>query len=626
MSERKSLIARFFGAIGSVFDFIRRAVFIVFLLISGGMAYLVYSGGPPITVDDGIAMVVVPFGQIVDQDSSDPRARLVDEFLGEEPAVTVLSDMLDAIDAAAQDSRIKLLFLKLDTGFSAGQAQLEELATAVKRFKESGKPVYAYAPDLSQKEYFLAAAADQIFIDPYGMVFFQGYEHFPLYYREALDKLGVTVNVFRVGQFKSAVEPFTRDSMSDPARQNAQGWLDDLWSGWREQVASERNISVEALQDYSDNFASLLKQQDGDTAKVAIAAGLVDHAMDLHQLRQQVGELVGMDKDLGSFRQISHGRYLRALDHKPIESKAKVMAEPKKSSVPADPVMISVVTVQGQIVAGDSDSGYAGGDSVRRLIDQAREDKNSKALVLRVDSPGGSVFASEQMRRAVERYKTSGRPVVVSMASVAASGGYWISMNADQIFAHATTITGSIGVFGMVPTFENTLDKLGVASDGVGTTRWSGGLSPMRSLSPAAREGLQLVVEKDYQRFISQVAAARGLSVEVVDNIAQGQVWSGLHAQKIGLVDQLGDFDAAVKRAAELAGIEDYKIDPVAEPMDFRMRLFSRFSSLKTSVNNQTLNGVSHWLGLWMKQVDASLRRWSDPRGIYADCLCDPAR
>lgn len=618
MSERKSLFRRFFGALGAIFDFFRRAVFIVFLLISAAMIYFVYSGGPPVKVDDGIALVVVPFGQIVDQDDTDPRTQLADDFLGEDPSYTVLGDLLDAIDSAAQDERIKLLFLKLDTGFYAGQAQLEELAAAVTRFrKTSGKPVYAYAPDMGQQSYFLAAAADEVFIDPLGMVFLQGYENYPLYFKEALDKLGVTVNVFRVGEFKSAVEPFTRESMSPQARENAQGWLDDLWLGWREQVARARGLSVEDLQRYSDEFATRLAEHQGDTAALAKAAGLVDHVLGLHEIRAMAGELVGMDEEHGSFRQIPHTRYLRAIDRE----RRHVATQTKPAQpLPEDAGDISLIVVQGQIVPGESSMGFAGGETLRRLIDQARDDEYSKALVLRVDSPGGSVFASEQMRRAIVRYQASGRPVVVSMASVAASGGYWISMNADRILAHATTITGSIGVFGLVPTFENSLDKLGIATDGVGTTNWSGGLSPVRPLSPAARQGLQMVVEKDYRNFISRVAEARELPLETVDGIAQGQVWSGQDALDLGLIDALGDFDVAVEQAAALAGLKDFEVVPVTPPLDIRFQFLQKFSQLRSWMPDP----LSQWLGGWMRTVNGVMQRWSDPRGVYADCLCVP--
>ncbi len=618
MSERKSLFRRFFGALGAIFDFFRRAVFVIFLLISATMIYFVYSGGPPVTVDDGIALVVVPFGQIVDQDDTDPRTQLADDFLGEDPSYTVLADLLDAIDSAAMDDRIKLLFLKLDTGFYAGQAQLEDLAAAVERFRQtSGKPVYAYAPDMGQQAYFLAAAADEVFIDPLGMVFLQGYENYPLYFKEALDKLGVTVNVFRVGQFKSAVEPFTRESMSPQARENAQGWLDDLWLGWREQVAKARGLSVQDLQSYTDDFAVRLAEHNGDTAALAQASGLVDHVLGLHEIRAMAGELVGMDEEHGSFRQIPHTRYLRAIDR---ERRHVATQSASTEAQPDNVGGISMIVVQGQIVPGESSMGFAGGETVRRLIDQAREDENSKALVLRVDSPGGSVFASEQMRRAIVRYQASGRPVVVSMASVAASGGYWISMNADRIMAHATTITGSIGVFGLVPTFENSLDKLGIASDGVGTTNWSGGLSPLRPLSPAAREGLQMVVEKDYRNFITRVAEARDLPVDTVDNIAQGQVWSGQDAKDLGLIDALGDFDAAVEQAAALAGLEDFELVPVTPPLDIRFQFLQRFSQMRAWVPDP----LSQWVGAWMRQVNGVMQRWSDPRGVYADCLCVP--
>lgn len=609
MAHHKSLIGRIFGFLGSLLDFIRRAVFIVFILISAAMAWMIYSGGPPITVEDGIALVVMPVGQIVDLDETDPRARVLDEVLGEEPAVTALADLLDAIDGAAEDPRIKALFLSLDSGFWAGQAQLEELAAAITRFKASNKPVFAHAANMGQQSYFLAAHADEIVIDPLGLVFFHGFENYPLYFRDALDKLGVTVNVFRAGEFKSAVEPFIRNSMSDSARTNTQGWLGDLWQSWRDQVAATRGMSADDLQRYSDEFSILLAAQDGDTAMTAQAAGLVDHVEDLRSLRERVGELVGMDEEHGSFRQIHHARYLRAID---AEARHAVASEDQ-----AQPAKISLVHVQGQIVDGESAPGYAGGDTVRWLLEKARMDSESKALVLRVDSPGGSVFASEQIRRAVQRYKDTGRPVVVSMGSVAASGGYWVSMNADSILAHASTITGSIGVFGVVPTFENVIEKIGISSDGVGTTKWAGALSPVRPLNQSARDSLQLVVEKDYSRFITQVAQAREMTVEQVHAVAQGQVWSGAAALGYGLVDELGDIDGALAKAAELLGASDYEIAPVQPPMDFRLQILDRFSLSPVSqlFEHSLLGplGVKDWA-----------RRWSDSRGVYADCLCDP--
>ncbi len=611
MTERKSPFRLVFRAFAMLFTFVRRLLLSLFVLALIAMGYLIWQGGPPIKVDDGVAMVLVPFGQIVDQDDVDPRARLADELLGEEPQNSVLSRMREAIEAAAEDGRIKLLFLKLDTGFSAGQAQLEELALAIARFKQSGKPVYAYAPDLGQSEYFLAAMADRIFIDPMGMVFFPGFERYPLYYHDALEKLGVSVNVFRVGEFKSAVEPFLRNSMSDSARDNAQGWLDGLWSAWLQAVAAARGLSADRLQAYSDGYAGLLRKHQGDPAQLALAQGLVDEVLPLHDLRKQTGEIVGMDGEHGSFRQIDHRSYLRALRHE----------GSIKDPVPPQGVKrISVVVVQGEIVAGESSPGFAGGDTIRRLIDQARENKDSAALLLRVDSPGGSVFASEQIRRAVARYRESGRPVVVSMASLAASGGYWISMNANQIMAHATTITGSIGVFGLIPTFERSLQKIGVHSDGVGTTTWSGGLSPLRPLSDHAKQGIQMLVEKDYRLFIQQVADARGLGLEFVDQVAQGQVWTGAMALDHGLIDGLGDYDAAADKAAELAGLDEVRLESVMPPMDIRMRLLERFSLLGQLVPEGLLPLVDAGLG----QLDGEFRRWSDPKGIYAHCECQP--
>ena len=607
MAKSKSWIGRIFGGLWAGVEALRRLIVLLFLLVLVGMAYLAWQGGPPVEVDEGVALVLVPFGQIVERDDSDPRERVLGRLLGEEPPITVLGDMIDAIDAAAADPRIALLFLKLDTGFVAGQAQLSELAAAAARFRDSGKPVYAYAPDLGQDEYFLAAVADQIFIDPLGMVFLPGFEYYPLYFNEALDKLGVAVNVFRAGEFKSAVEPFIRNSMSESARANAQRWLNGLWDGWRDDVTAARALDAGAVQAYADNYVSRLREAGGDNAELALASGLVDAAVPLQTVREAAGEIVGMDEEHGSFRQIDHYRYLRALRQ---ENGAK--PEP-----PADKD-VSLVVVQGEIVDGESAPGFAGGDAVADLIDRARQDDRSAALVLRVESPGGSVFASEQIRRAVQRYRDSGRPVVVSMASIAASGGYWISMNADEIFAYDTTLTGSIGVFGLVPTVDQGLGKLGIHSDGVGTTVWSGGLSPLRPLSEAAQQGLQLMVERDYRRFIDQVAAARNIEPTAMDEIAQGRVWTGEDALELGLVDALGNRQQAVERAAELAELEHYNLAPVEPVMDIRIRLLDRFS--RSTLPLPT--GWSRQLGAWLGEVERLQRRWSDRRGVYAHCLC----
>ncbi len=611
MAENKSFIRRFFGAIWSVVEVLRKAVVLLLLVLVIGGVVLAVRGGPPIKVEKGIALVIVPWGDVVDYADEDPRTAVASYLLGDEPTQTILADLLDAIDAGAADDRIKLLFLKLDTGFRAGQAQLEEIAAAVTRFRETGKKVVAYAPDMGQSEYFLAAHADEIVIDPMGLVFLAGFENYHLYFREALDKLGVQVNVFRVGEYKSAVEPFMRNDMSESARSDASVWLNTLWSEWSRQVATARQVDPELLQAYVDEFADRLEAQGGDTGQLALSSGLVDDLLTLAALRRKVGVEVGMDKAHGSFRQIDHRRYLRALNQATVVGSKQ---KPGKS--------IGVVVAQGEIVDGQSEPGVTGGDTLADLVREARNDDNVAALVLRVDSPGGSVYASEVIRRALANFKGAGKPFVVSMASVAASGGYWISMESDRIFAHATTITGSIGVFGLIPTFEKSLAKLGVHSDGVGTTTWSGSLSANRSLSEDARRTVQMIVERDYQRFVDRVAAGRSLEPAAVAELAGGRIWAGSDALRVGLVDELGDLDAAIADAAQRAGLAegDYSIYPIEPAADIRLELLRRFSQATWFSRSQ----AGQWLGALLVAARREINKWNDPRGSYANCLCEP--
>lgn len=602
-------------ALVAIADFLRKLISVLMVLVLVIVLVTVLRGGDGIQVEDNVALVVAPSGWIVEYDDTDPRERVLDELLGEPPAVMEIGDITTAIEAAAEDARIGLLFLKLDEGFSAGQAQLEEIANAIEVFRASGKPVHAWAPFLGQSEYFLAAHADRIAIDPMGAVFLPGFEAENLYFAQALESLGVEVHVFRAGEYKSAVEPFIRNDMSEAARSNARRWLDSLWGNWKSRVAERRGQSPEALQTYADAFVEHLAQSEGDTARVALDQGLATATETLAQVREAAAEIVGRDPDHGSFRQIWQGQYLSAIRRNGWPgSRLPSMAE----SAPAEPKVIALVHVQGEIVDGEGVPGQAGGSLIRSLIEDATRDETVAALVLRVDSPGGSVSASEEIRQAVRAFQQSGRPVVASMGSVAASGGYWVSMDADRIVASASSITGSIGVFGLVPTIEQGLGKLGIHADGTGTTIWSGSLNPARPLSEAARKALDLIVAHDYRQFTQHVADARQMELEAVEAVASGQVWTGAQAQELGLVDLLGDYALAISQAQELAGLpEEAEVQLFAPEPDIRIQLLERFSSRMQA----------QWPGaaLW-KQAEGALRPLLQPsqRGTLAHCLCDP--
>jgi protease-4 len=605
--KRDFLIVRLFRWFWRALIFTYVLVSIVVLLVVPLALYMAFMGGPRVTVAEGVALVWAPTGNLVERDSRNLYDTLSERFAAERRHESVVRDLVDALDYAAGDDRIELAFLKLDELGGATPGQLQDLTAAIRRFRGTGKEVVAWAPAYNQAAYYLAAQADTVYLDPLGYVFLEGYGVYRMYFREALDKLGVEINVFRVGEYKSFVEPFTRNDMSPEARAANRAWLESLWQVYREEAAIGRGLEANSIAAYIGGFGTVLKQLAGDAARVALNAGLVDQLATVEEMRADMRERVGRDDKHDSFRQIFHRDYLRA---------ARAEQPPPRSGS-----RIGLLVIEGPIVDGESVSGTAGGDTVARLVSQARRDDHMAALVLRVNSPGGSVFASERIRREVARLRETGKPVIVSMAGVAASGGYWVSMNADQIWAQPATITGSIGVFGIVPTFGGTLETIGVHSDGLGTTPLAGAFQLTRPLSAEAKSILQSGVEHTYNRFIREVAEARGMSVEAVGRIAQGRVWSGADAARIGLVDDLGGLHQAVAAAAGAAGLRpgDYILEPIRPAGGWR-------STLRDLLSFQA--GRS-WLPDWIGAVSEDpafhwLRHGlNDPRDLYAHCFCE---
>lgn len=604
MANKPSLLRRLFGGIWRTIVVLYALILLVMMLIVPVGLYFAFFSGPSVTVPDNSALVWAPTGDLVEQRSG------VDSVIGQVVAgprpESVVRELIEMLDRAARDDRIDLVFLKLDELGAAQPGQLQDLARAIDRFSQSGKPVVAWSPSYNQAQYFLASHADTIYLDPLGYVFLEGYGVFRNYFAEALDKLDVQVNVFRVGEYKSFVEPFIRNDMSPQARAANLAWLNSLWTTYKTSVTEARSYPPEAIARYINGFADRLAGMGGDAAQMAKKAGLVDKVAPLSAVRDDMRERVGTAPRLGSFRQISGQAYLAAT--------ADEQPAPRTDST------IALVVVEGPIVAGESVTGTAGGATIARLIADARRDDHVSAMVLRVNSPGGSVAASERIRRQVELMRESGKPVVASMSGVAASGGYWISMNANQIWAEPSTLTGSIGVFAMVPTINETLENLGIHTDGVGTTQLSGALRIDQPLSEPVRTMLQAGVEHAYQTFITKVANARNMDVEAVHRIAQGRVWSGADAARIGLVDHLGGFEAAVDAAAELAGLKegDYALDIQEPPVGWGAAIMQFFSA-------QTRLGI---VPDWLRQLtDAGGLVWlrtglTDPRGLYAHCFC----
>jgi len=614
MSQSKSLLGRLFGLIWAVVVGLYRLVVIALVLLMLGGLWLLLQGGPAPRMEDNVALVIYPSGQLVESREDDPAQRFFEELAGEPPSQTPVRDLTDALEKGARDPRVELAVLKLDQMWGAGFAQLQELAGAVKAFRAAGKPVYAYGPYYDQAAYFVAAQADQVTLDPMGIVLIEGLDVYQNYFKEGLDKLGVNVHIFRVGEYKSAVEPFERNDMSVAAKEANLEWLNDLWLTYRREAGAARRLGEDALQDYVVGMAPGLKQNGGDAAALAMAAKLVDRIETQQQFRQRVAETVGWDDERGTFRQVHHREYLDVLDHE------------RKLEPPAADKTIALVIVQGEIVDGDSEPGLAGADTVARQLADARLDEDVAAVVLRIDSPGGSVFASERIRREVQALQADSKPVVVSMGNVAASGGYWISMDADEIWAHDTTITGSIGIFALVPTFEKPLAKIGIHTDGIGTTPLAGAFRGDRALTPEVETVIQTQLEQGYRLFTEGVAAARDLPLEKVQQISRGRVWSGADALALGLVDQVGGLQDAVAAAVRLAGLEPdrYRLREAIEPQPIPLL---RVLDLLGTSRLQSL--ARAWLPASardpVEQVAGKLRWLSDPRGLYAHCFCVPS-
>lgn len=603
MAEKKSVLRRLFGGIWRLIVICYAIVLLAVLLAVPVGVYFIFFDQPDIHVPEHSVLVWAPSGDLAAE--RDGVGSVVKQLVARPQPVTVVRDLITMLERAATDERIDMVLLKLGELGAAQPGQLQDLARAIRRFKRSGKRVVAWSPSYNQAQYFLASLADRIYMDPLGQVYLTGYGVFRNYYAEALDKLDINIHVFRVGKYKSFVEPFIRNDMSPAARAANLAWLNSLWSTYTTRVNAARGLPAHALDQYIKHYADKLAAHGGDAAELARQAGLVDKLVPYAAVRQALRERVGTKPHTREFRHIRGQAYLAAT----------------ASMQPQAHNRIALVVVEGPIVVGESVPGAAGGETIAHLIAQARRDDQVAAMVLRINSPGGSVVASEHIRRQVERMRDAGKPVVVSMSGMAASGGYWIAMNANQIWAEPTTLTGSIGVFGMVPTIGEALEHIGISSDGVGTTHLSGALRINAPLSPAAKQMLQTSIEHAYSMFITKVAAARGMTVEAVNAVAQGRVWSGADAARIGLVDHLGGFHDAVAAAAQLAGLapDEYVLE-LQRPQEGWRSMVTQFLSAR--VVAQAL--LPQWLSRLVTSRASALTSFyfGDPRGMYARCLC----
>lgn len=621
------MIAKIFKGIWAGINFSRRLVLnILFLLLVIVFIAGISSDDDKIIIEDGSVLRLNLNGPIVEEKTYiDPiEAAISDVTSGSEvPSEILLDDIVEVINEAAKDERITVLLLDLQEMPKAHLNKLKQISSAIDRFKETGKKVIASGYYYTQAQYYIASHADEIAMHPYGSVAIEGYGMYPLYFKDALEKLEVTQHIFRVGTFKSAVEPFIRNDMSDAAKEANRVWLGALWSEYKQDVAAVRPFDESNFDETMDVYLAKMQAANGDAGKYALDHQWVDSLKTSQQIRQQLIDLVGTQEEGKTFKQVSFREYLSLV--KPPIAFDNPLTE-----------KVAVVVAKGTIVDGERKAGEIGGDSTAALLRKARLDDKVKAVVLRIDSGGGSMFASEVIRAEVLALKAAGKPVIASMSSVAASGGYWIASAANEIWAAPSTITGSIGVFGTFMTFEKTLSKIGVYSDGVATTEMAG-FSITRPLNEKMGQIIQMSVEEAYGRFLNVVAEARNMTPEQVDKIAQGRVWIASQALELGLVDKLGNKQDAIDAAAALAKLNHYEVKTMTHdlsPQEKMMQdIFGNASiksmlglqSQKTSVlaTQANLQSVINQLSTEVE----NLKDYNDPQGVYARCLvCDVAQ
>jgi protease-4 len=616
MSIRNTL-ARLVESLWRAMNALRRILHLILLLFVFGLL-LAGLVGAPVRVPASAALVVDPEGELVEQLAGDPLERALGELQGDGVRQALVKDIVDSLESAVNDDRIKAVVLRLELLDAGALPKLQAVARALTKVRDAGKKVIALGDSFDQGQYYLAAHADEIYLNDLGMVYIDGFGYYRTFLKGALDKLRVDLNVFRVGEYKSFVEPFTRDDMSEEDKTASRQWLQSMWAAYQRDVVSARKLDAGSIDDYANNFAAYLQAADGSASRLALDRRLVDELMDRQKFREYMVAIVGeADGDDTDYSQIDYRSYLNATRRvKPPEF---------------DKANVGVIVAAGQIVDGEAPPGAVGGDTLSELIRQAAEDESVKAVVLRVDSPGGSMFASEVVLDELRALQSAGKPLVVSMGSLAASGGYYISMFADEIWASESTITGSIGVGALVPTFDRGLDALGIHVDGIGTTRLAGQMRLDRPLGEEARQILDSVVRDAYRIFVSQVADARKMEFAEADEIARGRVWIGSDAQQLGLVDTLGDLGGAIEAAARRANLEAdaYGVRYIEPDLswperlfrDYAVRLLGNLARAGIRLPSATNSPLRELLAAGEREL-ASWQALNDPRGLYYLCSC----
>ena len=557
-------------------------------------------------------LVIRPYGNVVEQYTSTPMDRALQEATGQDRSETRLRDILESIHRAAGDSDIKQLVIDPSYMWGIGLAALKDIGHAVDAFRSTGKPVIAVADNMGQHQYYLASLADEIWLNPNGTVWIEGYSSYRHYYREGLEKLEVEINLFRVGEYKSAMEPFIRDDMSPAAEEAGKSWLGNLWRQYLDDISKHRGIPLKSLQEAIDDLPNLIEAVDGDFARYALDLGLVDRLLTGPESRQELAKLGTPDKAGDSYRAVDMQDYLDLTEAQKGFSSAK---------------RVAIVVAEGKIVSGRHPAGRIGSISTAEQLRRVALDDKVAVVVLRINSPGGDAFASEALRLEVQQLRESGKKVVVSMGNVAASGGYWLAMGADEVWASPATITGSIGVFGMLPTFAKTLDKIGVHTDGFGTTDIAGKIRLDRSLDPDIARLFQASTERIYRQFLNLVKDSRPHeTIEEVDEVAQGRVWSGEQALDKRLIDKVGTFQDAIEASARIAGLgDDYRVDWVEPERSALDEFFMEFLAGAVTKLNLSVSTPFELPVSWLQTMLDDLQFIAAKEGkftVAAYCLC----
>lgn len=606
------IIAGIFRWTWRLLNFIRELIlnlFLVLLILVGVGIYLSFQSSSTTTAPARGALLVDLSGVVVDQPSVNNRVRQWGrELLGASSSrlqENSLFDVVDSIRKAKDDKNITGMVLQLNDFVGADQPSLRYIGKALREFRDSGKPIFAIGDSYNQTQYFLASYANKVYLSPQGAVDLHGFATNNLYYKSLLDMLKVTTNIFRVGTYKSAVEPLIRDDMSPAAREADSSWIGGLWQNYLETVAANRQLTPQQLFPGAAGVLSGLQAAGGDTARYALDNKLVDELASRTAIENQLVKTFGWDKQANDFNAISIYDY-----------------QPKPDANQGG--KIAVVFANGAIMDGPQTPGNVGGDTTAAELRQARLDPAIKAVVFRVNSPGGSVSASEVIRSELAAVRAAGKPVVVSMGGMAASGGYWVSTPADYIIASPSTLTGSIGIFGIINTYEKTLDTLGVHTDGVATSPLAD-IAVTKALPQEFSQMMQLNIENGYKNFLDLVAKSRKMTPQQVDQIAQGHVWLGSDAKANGLVDQLGDFDDAVKKAAELAKLQQWQLNWFVDTPSLSDMVLSQFGvsvhAMLPAAIQAMLPAPLASVANAVKEQPGLFNNLNDPQNRYAICL-----